>query len=88
MRIEPWEIVAPAQLQYWPEHVHPSGPGAWGNLKSFQTLREAVKAAVSACGSTPVAFIMTSGGRMLKRADIEDLWLSLKSEPPSQDSAD
>jgi hypothetical protein len=80
MDLEPWEFKAPAQLQYWPAHVHPTGPGAWDHPRPFPTLREAVAAAINdAAPQSQVAWILTSSGRTLKPADIEDLWLQLRA---------
>jgi hypothetical protein len=82
MTVELWELDAPAQLQYWPAHVHPTGPGSWDKPRIFQTLREAIKAAIT--DPEPqgnVAWIMTSGGHTLRAADIEALWLELKGQP-------
>jgi hypothetical protein len=78
--LESWEFGAPAQLQYWPAHVHPSGPGIWDHPRSFRTLRDAVAAAVTEPRPrSQVAWILTSGGRTLEPHDIEDLWLQLKA---------
>lgn len=82
MTLEAWEHAAPAQLQYWPAHAHPTGPGAWDHPRAFATLREAITAAIT---ETPtqahVAWILTSGGRTLTPADIEDLWLQMQAKP-------
>jgi hypothetical protein len=80
MDLEDWEYAAPAHLQYWPAHVNPTGPGTWEHPRAFATLREAVTAAVTeAPPQAHVAWIMTSGGRALKPADIEDLWLRMRA---------
>ena len=75
-QVEPWEFDAPAHLQYWPAHVHPDGPGAWDKPRMFTTLREAIAAAATdAAPPAGVAWILTSGGRVLRAFDIETLWL-------------
>ena len=79
--IEAWELDAPAQLQYWPAHVHPSGPGAWDRPRGFPTLRAAITAAVTdPPPSSGVAWILTGGGHTLQPVDIESLWLELKAQ--------
>jgi hypothetical protein len=78
--IENWEFNAPAHLQYWPAHVNPTGPGSWDKPRMFASLREAVAAA--ATDATPpsgVAWILTSGGHILRSLDIEALWLDRKA---------
>jgi hypothetical protein len=80
MRLDDWEYAAPAQLQYRPAHVNPTGPEAWGQPKPFATLRDAVRAAIT--DPTPpaqVAYITTSGGHTLEPRDIEDLWLGMQA---------
>jgi hypothetical protein len=80
MNLEPWEIGSPAQLQYWPAHVHPTGPGAWDHPRAFPTLRDAIRAAITeAAPQSQVAWILTSGGRTLEPNEIEDLWLQLQA---------
>jgi hypothetical protein len=79
MELDSWEISAPAHLQYWPAHVHPTGAGAWDHPRTFDSLRDAVGAAINdAAPPAQVAWILTSGGHTLKPADIEDLWLRLR----------
>ena len=78
--VEAWEFKAPAHLQYWPAHVNPTGPGSWDKPRMFTSLREAVAAA--ATDATPpagVAWILTSGGHILRSLDIEALWLDRKA---------
>lgn len=88
-QVEAWEFDSPAHLQYWPAHVHPTGPGSWDKPRLFPSLREAIAAAATdpepAVG---VAWILTSGGRILRAVDIETLWLdhqaaqaSVRAEP-------
>lgn len=80
MPVEAWEFEAPAQLQYWPAHVHPTGPGAWDKPRMFHTLREAVEAAVTdPAPPSSIAWILTSGGHTLRASDVEALWLELKA---------
>jgi hypothetical protein len=82
MDLDDREHAGPAQLQFWPAHAHPTGPGAWDHPRAFPTLREAIAAAIT--DTTPhahVAWILTSGGRMLKPADVEDLWLQMQARP-------
>lgn len=83
-QIEDWEFEAPAHLQYWPAHVHPTGPGSWDKPRLFASLREAIAAAATdpdpAAG---VAWILTSGGRILRAVDIEALWLDQKAAEAS-----
>ncbi len=80
MELETWELGAPAHLQFWPTHVNPTGPGAWDHPRTFETLREAVTAAITETApNSQVAWILTSGGRTLKPAEIEDLWLQLSA---------
>ena len=55
MELETWQIGAPAHLQYWPAHVHPTGPGIWDHPRTFDTLREAVAAAVTEAPPSQVA---------------------------------
>jgi hypothetical protein len=85
MDLENWELSAPAQLQFWPAHLNPSGPAAWDSPRGFETLREAIAAAVAANPKPPasVAWILTSGGKMLTPADIEGLWLDMQGATPS-----
>jgi hypothetical protein len=79
--LEPWEYSAPARLQYWPVHINPTNSGVWDHPKAFETLREAVAWAITEPEpSFNVAWIMTSGGRILKSHDIEDLWLRFKAD--------
>jgi hypothetical protein len=74
--VEEWEFDAPAHLQYWPAHVHPDGPGAWDRPRLFGSLREAIAAAATDASPTAgVAWILTSGGHILRAADVEALWL-------------
>jgi len=78
--IESWELDAPAQLQYWPAHVHPSGPGSWDRPRMFASLRDAIAAAVTEpAPPSGVAWILTGGGHTLQPIDIEALWLELQS---------
>jgi hypothetical protein len=80
MELENWELGAPAHLQYWPAHINPTGAGAWDHPRTFETLREAVTAAVT---QTPphsqLAWILTSAGRIMEPAEVEDLWLQLQA---------
>jgi hypothetical protein len=79
-RVEDWEFDAPAHLQYWPAHVHPTGPGSWDKPRLFSTLREAIAAAASdPAPPSGVAWILTSGGRILAARDVEALWLDQKA---------
>ena len=90
MSLEKWEYAAPAQLQFWPAHVNPSGPAAWDSPSAFATLREAIAAAAAAAPAAPaappakVAWILTSGGKMLTPADIEGLWLDMQAPVNAQ----
>ncbi len=78
--IESWELDAPAQLQYWPAHVHPSGPGSWDRPRMFASLRDAIAAAVTEpAPPSGVAWILTGGGHTLQPIDIEAMWLELQS---------
>jgi len=78
--VDKWEFDAPAHLQYWPAHVHPTGPGSWDRPRLFGTLREAVAAAATdAAAPAGVAWILTSGGHILRALDIETLWLDQKA---------
>ena len=80
MSLEKWEYGAPAQLQFWPAHLNPSGPAAWDSPTVFATLREAIAAAAtSTASSSQVAWILTSGGTMLTPTDIEGLWLDMQA---------
>lgn len=78
--VEDWEFNAPAHLQYWPAHVNPTGPGSWDKPRMFASLRDAVAAAATD-GTPPsgVAWILTSGGHILRSLDIEALWLDRKA---------
>ena len=79
--VEPWEYSAPARLQYWPVHINPTNSGVWDHPKAFETLREAVAWAITEPDPNfNVAWIMTSGGHVLKPHDIEDLWLKFKAD--------
>lgn len=83
-QVENWEFDAPAHLQYWPVHVHPTGPGSWDRPRLFSTLREAIAAAASDPDPPAgVAWILTSGGHTLRQADIETLWLDQKAAEAS-----
>jgi hypothetical protein len=74
--VEEWEFDAPAHLQYWPAHVHPDGPGAWDRPRLFGSLRDAIAAAATDAAPTAgIAWILTSGGHILRAVDIEALWL-------------
>src|ERR1051326_803940 len=66
-QVEDWEFDSPAHLQYWPAHVHPTGPGSWDRPRLFSSLREAIAAAATD-PETPsgVAWILTSGGHILR----------------------
>ena len=78
MDIESWELSAPAHLQFWPAHINPTGAGSWDRPRTFESLRDAVTAAITeAPPEAQVAWILTSAGKVLKPADIEDLWLQL-----------
>jgi hypothetical protein len=79
-QVEEWEFDAPAHLQYWPAHVHPTGPGSWDKPRLFPSLREAIAAAATdADPSSGVAWILTSGGHILRAVDIETLRLDQKT---------
>src|ERR1043166_9058930 len=41
-QVEDWEFDSPAHLQYWPAHVHPTGPGSWDRPRLFSRLRGAI----------------------------------------------
>lgn len=83
-QVEDWEYESPAHLQYWPAHVHPTGPGSWDKPRLFSTLREAIEAAASdPAPPSGVAWILTSGGRTLQAAEIEALWLDQKAAEAS-----
>jgi hypothetical protein len=78
--VEEWEFDAPAHLQYWPAHVHPTGPGAWDKPRLFATLRDAIAAAATdTAPAAGVAWILTSGGHILRALDVESLWLDEKA---------
>ncbi len=78
MEIEPWELAAPAHLQFWPAHINPTGANAWDHPRTCDSLREAVRVAVTqAEPEAQLAWILTSSGRILTPADVEDLWLTL-----------
>jgi hypothetical protein len=78
--VETWEFDAPAHLQYWPAHVHPTGPGSWDRPRLFASLRDAIAAAATdAAPPAGVAWILTSGGHILRALDIEALWLDQKA---------
>ena len=83
-QVEDWEFDSPAHLQYCPAHVHPTGPGSWDKPRLFSSLREAIAAAATdpdpAAG---VAWILTSGGHILRAVDIEALWLDQKAAEAS-----
>ena len=83
-QIGQWEFDSPAHLQYWPAHVHPTGPGSWDRPRLFSNLREAIVAAATAPDSDAgVAWILTSGGHILRAADIEALWLDQQAAQAS-----
>ena len=83
-QIEDWEFDSPAHLQYWPAHVHPTGPGSWDKPRFFSTLREAIAAAASDTDPPAgVAWILTSGGHTLRAVEIETLWLDQKAAEAS-----
>jgi hypothetical protein len=83
-QVEDWEFEAPAHLQYWPAHVHPTGPGSWDKPRLFPTLREAIAAAAGDPEPpSGVAWILTSGGHTLQTANIEALWLDHKAAEAS-----
>jgi hypothetical protein len=83
-QVEDWEFDSPAHLQYWPAHVHPTGPGSWDRPRLFSTLREAIAAAATDSDpSAGVAWILTSGGHILRAVDIEALWLDQKTAEAS-----
>lgn len=83
-QVEDWELDAPAHLQYWPAHVHPSGPGSWDKPRLFSTLREAIAAAATDPDAPAgIAWILTSGGHTLRAVDIETLWLDQKAAEAS-----
>ena len=83
-QVEDWEFDAPAHLQYWPAHVHPTGPGSWDKPRLFSTLREAIAAAATDPDSPAgIAWILTSGGHILRAVDIETLWLDQKAAEAS-----
>ncbi len=80
MELERWEYGAPAQLQFWPHNINPSGAEAWDSPRSYGTLREAIAAAITdPAPPSQIAWILTSGGRTLTPADIEGLWLDMQS---------
>jgi hypothetical protein len=87
--VEDWEFDAPAHLQYWPAHVHPTGPGSWDKPRPFGSLRDAIAAAATdAAPPAGVAWILTSGGHILRALDIETLWLDRKAaEASGRDTA-
>jgi len=83
-QIEDWELEAPAHLQYWPAHVNPTGPGSWDKPRLFPTLREAIATAASdPAPPSGIAWILTSGGRILRAVDIEAMWLDRKAAEAS-----
>jgi hypothetical protein len=82
--VEDWEFAAPAHLQYWPAQVHPTGPGSWDKPRLFGTLRDAIAAAATdAAPPAGVAWILTSGGHILRALDVETLWLDQKAAEAS-----
>ena len=82
--VEDWEFDSPAHLQYWPAHVHPTGPGSWDRPRLFSTLREAIAAAATDPDPPAgVAWILTSGSHTLRAVDIETLWLDQKAAETS-----
>jgi hypothetical protein len=83
-QVEDWEFESPAHLQYWPAHVHPTGPGSWDKPRLFSSLREAIAAAATDPNPpSGVAWILTSGGHILRAVDIETLWLDQKAAEAS-----
>jgi hypothetical protein len=84
-QVEDWEFDAPAHLQYWPAHVHPTGPGSWDKPRLFSRLREAIAAAATDPDPPAgIAWILTSGGHTLRAVDIETLWLDQKAAEASR----
>jgi hypothetical protein len=87
-QVEEWEFDSPAHLQYWPTHVHPTGPGSWDKPRLFPSLREAITAAATEPDpASGVAWILTSGGHILRAVDIEALWLDQRAAEASKPAA-
>ena len=73
------DLDAPARLQYWPVAPDLWESARWEDAKRFQTLREALKAAVTEeCPAGKAAYILTASGIALKPDEIPEIWSGLQ----------
>jgi hypothetical protein len=73
------DLDAPARLQYWPVIPDLCESARWEDAKRFQTLREAVQAAVTEeCPVGKAAYLLTASGIALKPNEIPVIWSSLQ----------
>lgn len=73
------DLDAPARLQYWPVAPDLWESARWEDAKRFQTLREALQAAVTVeCPAGKAAYILTASGIALKPDEIPEIWSGLQ----------
>ncbi len=69
----------PARLQYWPVAPDLWESARWEDAKRFQTLRDALQAAVTEeCPAGKAAYILTASGIALKPDGIPEIWSRLQ----------
>jgi hypothetical protein len=70
------DLDAPARLQYWPVFPDLCESARWEDAKRFQTLREALRAALTEqCPDGKAAYILTASGMALKPDQLPEIWL-------------
>ncbi len=74
------DLDAPARLQYWPVIPDLCESARWEDAKRFQSLREALRAAVTEkCPDGKAVYLLTASGMALKPDEIPEIWSSLQA---------
>lgn len=78
------DLDAPARLQYWPIVPDLYESARWEDARRFQTLREALRAAVTEeCPAGKAAYLLTASGITLKPDELPEIWSGLQGSATS-----
>jgi hypothetical protein len=73
------DLDAPARLQYWPIVPDLYESARWEDARRFQTLREALQAALTEeCPAGRAAYVLTASGITLKPDLLPEIWSGLQ----------
>jgi hypothetical protein len=78
------DLDAPARLQYWPIAPDLYESARWEDAKQFQTLRDALRAALTEeCPAGKAAYLLTTSGITLKPDELPEIWSGLQGAATS-----